>query len=69
MSDHEPTVQDADAPKPKPERSDTEKARRDFIKARDGRNKMIALALIAFAALLFTITAIRLYQNTGGAAG
>jgi len=63
----EPTVQDASKTKPDP--SAEEQARREFVKARDRRNKMIALGLVAFAALLFTITAIRLYQNTGGAAG
>lgn len=61
MSD--PTVQDANAPKAKPELSDAEKQRRAFLKARDRRNKMIALGLVAFAVLIFTITAINLMQN------
>lgn len=63
----EPTVQDAT--KKASDLTPEEQARRDFEQARDRRNKMIALGLIAFAALIFTVTAIRLYQNTMGAAG
>lgn len=35
----------------------------DFIKARKRRNVMIALSLVAFMVLVFSITAIRLSQN------
>lgn len=35
----------------------------DFIKARKRRNVMIALSLVAFMVLIFSITAIRLTQN------
>ena len=63
MSERQPTVQTADAPSLKPEPSEAEKARAAFIKARKGRNRMIALGLVAFAVLLFTITALRLMQN------
>ena len=46
-----------------PAAHDTEEARKAFIKARAGRNRMIALGLVGFAVLLFTITALRLMQN------
>jgi len=64
MSDTTPTVQAADAPDTQATtQGETEAARSEFIKARDGRNKMIALGLIGFAALIFVITAMRLMQN------
>lgn len=61
MSD--PTVKDTNTSKARPEPGDAEKQRREFIAARDRRNKMIALGLVAFAVLIFAITAIRLMQN------
>lgn len=35
----------------------------DFIKARNRRNVMIALSLVGFMVLIFSITALRLTQN------
>ena len=55
-----PTVQTAGA---KPELTEHEKAKRDFEKARNRRNIMIAWSLVAFMAIVFSITAIRLTQN------
>jgi len=46
-----------------PEAQNAEESRKAFIKARAGRNRMIALGLVGFAVLLFTITALRLMQN------
>lgn len=40
-----------------------EQAKRDFVKARNRRNIMIAWSLVAFMAIVFSITAIRLMQN------
>jgi|TARA_R110002073_G_scaffold55631_1_gene142291 hypothetical protein len=48
---------------PTPVSHSTEESRKAFIKARAGRNRMIALGLVGFAVLLFTITALRLMQN------
>ncbi|QNL17853.1 hypothetical protein HXX25_08090 [Hyphobacterium sp. CCMP332] len=42
---------------------DAAQHQRDFIKARGRRNVMIALSLVAFMVLIFSITAIRLTQN------
>jgi len=42
---------------------DAAQQQRDFIKARGRRNVMIALSLVAFMVLVFSITAIRLTQN------
>lgn len=55
-----PTVQEAGA---KPQLSAEEQAKRDFVKARGRRNVMIAWSLVAFMAIIFSITAIRLTQN------
>lgn len=38
-------------------------AQREFEKARNRRNIMIAWSLVAFMVLMFTITAVRLMQN------
>ncbi|WP_421785798.1 hypothetical protein [Hyphobacterium sp.] len=43
--------------------SEHEQAKREFVKARNRRNIMIAWSLVAFMAILFSITAIRLMQN------
>lgn len=42
---------------------DAAQQQREFIKARGRRNVMIALSLVAFMVLIFSITAIRLTQN------
>ncbi|WP_421792487.1 protoheme IX farnesyltransferase [Hyphobacterium sp.] len=38
-------------------------AQREFVKARNRRNIMIAWSLVAFMVLMFSITAVRLMQN------
>lgn len=57
---NEPTVTESGA---EPELTEHEQAKRDFVKARNRRNIMIAWSLVAFMAIVFSITAIRLTQN------
>lgn len=56
------TPPDTDAPGETPV-VDAAQQQREFIKARGRRNVMIALSLVAFMVLIFSITAIRLTQN------
>ncbi|WP_420431293.1 hypothetical protein [Hyphobacterium sp.] len=46
-----------------PNLTEHEQAKREFVKARNRRNIMIAWSLVAFMAIVFSITAIRLTQN------
>ena len=67
------TISDGKAPGPDERgapRDMTPDERDAFIQARKGRNRAIALGLIAFAVLVFVITALRLMQNiAAGQAG
>jgi TRAP-type C4-dicarboxylate transport system permease small subunit len=58
--DPTPTVTETS---PEPPVVDAAQQQRDFIKAQGRRNVMIALSLVAFMVLIFSITAIRLTQN------
>lgn len=67
------TVSDGKSPGPDERgapREMTPEEKDAFISARKRRNRAIALGLIAFAALVFIITALRLAQNiAAGQAG